>query len=290
MNRAAGPAGPLAGRICLVAGAARGLGRGIALGLGESGATVICSGRSTRFGSRTEGRKETIEDTAEAVEAAGGRGYPYVCDHTDARALYEYSAWVMRRFGPPDLVACAVWGGNEGFDGQRHADGSAWGTPIHARALAGYETAIATGAGAFLATARAFVPLMLPAGRGLVLAVGFDSAGAYLGDPWYDLGMAAQVRAVLALSQDLGPHGLAAVHLTPGFVRTERVIDADQAADTTETPLYAGRAVAALAADPAVVRRNGASLHVADLATEYGFTDADGTQPGRYAMPDIPPR
>lgn len=273
---------PLAGKVCIVAGASRGVGRGIALGLGEAGATVICSGRSTRFGHRTEGRRETVEAAAEAVEAAGGRGYPYVCDHTDTKALYAFSAYVMRRFGPPSVVVCSVWAGAEGFDGARHADGTPFGAPFHERSLAPFEPALESGAYAALATARAFAPLMTPVGAGLVVVVGFDGEGRPLGDIFYDLGKAAALRASQLMAADLAPHGVTVAHLSPGFVRTERVEDAGLAAQSTETPLYAGRAVAALAADPAVRDHGGASLFVADLARRYGFTDADGTQPGRF--------
>ena len=276
------PPRPLAGRLCIVAGASRGVGRGIALGLAEAGATVICSARSTRFGPRPEGRRETVEDTAEAVEEAGGRGFPYVCDHTDPKALYDFAAYVARRFGPPTLVACAVWGGEEGFDGRRYSDGSVFGAPFFQRSLAPFEPALATGAYALLATTRAFAPLMVPTGSGLVVAMGFDGGGAPLGDLYFDLGKAAVLRATQLMAADLGPHGVTAVHLSPGFVRTERVIEAGLAAQAGESPLYAGRAVASLAADPEIRALNGASLFVADLARRYGFTDAEGGQPPRY--------
>lgn len=279
--------GRLHGKVCIVAGASRGVGRGLALGLAEEGATVICSGRSTRFGGRTEGRRETVEDAAEAVQAAGGQGHPYACDHTDAKALHEFAAWVLRRHGPPDVVACAVWGGNEGFDGTVYADGSHYGTPFWQRTLAPFDTAMRTGAYALLATARAFAPLMIPNGAGLIAAVGFDSEGVYMGDVFYDIGKAAILRASQIIATELGPRGIATVHLTPGFVRTERVLDAGHGEQATQSPLYAGRALAALAADPDVGRRNGQSLFVADLAREYGFTDSDGTQPGRF--PITPP-
>jgi NAD(P)-dependent dehydrogenase (short-subunit alcohol dehydrogenase family) len=276
---------PLDGKVCVVAGASRGLGRGIALGLAEAGATVICSARSSRFGGRTEGRRETVEDTAEAVQAAGGQGHPYVCDHTDTRALHDFAAWVLRRHGPPDVVACAVWGGNEGFDGSTYADGSHFGTPFFQRSLAPFDVALRTGAYAYLATVRAFAPLMVPRGAGLAVAVGFDSEDAYMGDVFYDLGKAAILRASRIAAFELGPRGLSCVHLSPGFVRTERVVDAGHAEQAGQSPLYAGRAVAALAADPAVGARNGQSLFVADLAAQYGFTDTDGTRPGRFVVP-----
>jgi NAD(P)-dependent dehydrogenase (short-subunit alcohol dehydrogenase family) len=280
------PDKPLAGRVCIVAGASRGVGRGIALALGEAGATVICVARSTRFGARTEGRGETTEDTAEAVGEAGGQGHPYVCDCTDTRALHDFSAWVLRRFGPPSLLACAVWGGNEGYDGDAYADGARFGTPFHQRSLSGLETALGSGAYALMATARAIAPIMIPSGRGLLAAVGFDGEGRFLGDPWYDLGQAAMLRAAQLIARDIGPSGIACIHLTPGFVRTERVLAARLGGEATESPLYAGRAVAALAADPQVRALNGRSLFVADLARHYGFTDADGAQPSRFVPPD----
>jgi NAD(P)-dependent dehydrogenase (short-subunit alcohol dehydrogenase family) len=261
------------------------VGRGIALGLAEAGATVICSGRSSRFGNRTQGRRETVEDTAEAVEEAGGRGFPYVCDHTDPRQLYDFAAWVLRRFGPPTLVACAVWGGNEGYDGKTYSDGSAFGTPFWERPLTAFDTAMRTGAYALLATGRAFAPLMLQAGEGLIVAVGFDSGAAYVGDVFYDLGKAAILRTARIMEAELGPRGVDVVHLTPGFVRTERVLEAGMGDEATETPRYAGRAVAALAADERRAWGPSVSLFVADLARRYGFTDVDGTQPGRFIVP-----
>lgn len=126
------------GPVCLVAGASRGLGRGIARALGEIGATVIVTGRSTEVGTRTEGRGETIEDTARLVDAAGGNGVPYRCDHTNAQEVESLVGWTLRRHGRIDLAVSAVWGGNEGFDGERYrADGSVWGTPFWRRGSGG---------------------------------------------------------------------------------------------------------------------------------------------------------
>jgi NAD(P)-dependent dehydrogenase (short-subunit alcohol dehydrogenase family) len=281
---AAEPPKPLAGKVCVVAGASRGVGRGIALGLAEAGATVVCSGRSTRFGPRTDGRSETVEDTAEAVEELGGRGHPYVCDHTDSRSLHDFSTWVLRRLGPPDVVACAVWGGNEGFDGRTYPDGSRFGTPFWQRPLTPFDTAVRTGAYALLATARAFAPMMIPCRSGLFVAVGFDAEGACIGDAFYDIGKAAILRTSQIMAAELAPHTIASVHLTPGFVRTERVLDAGHGAEATQSPLYTGRAVAALAADPDPMAMTGQSLFVADLARRHGFTDADGTQPERFGI------
>jgi NAD(P)-dependent dehydrogenase (short-subunit alcohol dehydrogenase family) len=275
---------PLDGKVCLVAGAARGVGRGIALALGEAGATVIVTGRSTRFGYRTEGRNETVEDTAEDINEAGGNAYPYVCDHTDTRALQDLSGWLLRRHGAPDVIVSAIWGGNEGFDGSRYADGSAWGAPFWQRGLDGLERALETGAYAYFATLRALVPLMIKKGSGLIVSIGFDGEGAFLGDAWYDLGKSAILRATQIAANELAPHNITALHLSPGHVATERVIEAGHDSETTESPLYAGRAVAALAADADVARQSGKSLFVSDLAEDYDFTDIGGGRPGRFRL------
>ena len=125
---------------------------------------------------------------------------------------------------------------------------------------------------------------MVRAGKGLIVTVGFDTEGGYLGDVFYDLAKAAMNRLTFAMAQELTPFGVTALGLSPGHVLTERVRDAGLGAETTETPLYAGRAVAALVADPAVARHAGRVLHVADLARAYGFTDRDGSQPARYVI------
>lgn len=274
--------GPLMDTVCVVAGASRGVGRGIAVGLGEAGGRVIVSGRSTRFGGRTDGRPETIEDTADLVEAAGGAGFPYVCDHTDRRALHDFAAHVLRRHGAPDVLVSAVWGGNEGFDGKRYPDGSGWGTPFWERGLDPVDHALKTGPLAALATVRAFAGPMIAKGGGLVVLVGFDSGGVYLGDLVYDLAKATMLRTMRIVAAEFGPKGVTVVHLSPGFVRTERVRDAGHDAMATETPVFSGRAVAALAQDPSARRHHGRSLHAADLAREYGFVDVNGNQPERF--------
>lgn len=279
------PGRPLADRICLVAGASRGLGRGIAKALGEAGATVIVSGRSSEAGPRTDNRPETFEDTAREVEAAGGRGYPYRCDHTQEREVDQLVSWALRRFGRLDCVVDAVWGGNEGYDGQVYPDGSAYGTPFWRRPVARLGQNFESGVYAQLLLARAVAPAMVQMRKGLIVTVGFDTAEAYLGDVVYDLAKAAMNRLTFAMAVELKPFGVTALGLSPGHVLTERVRDAGLGDETTETPLYAGRAVAALAADRDVARHAGEVLRVADLARLYGFTDHDGSQPARFTIP-----
>jgi NAD(P)-dependent dehydrogenase (short-subunit alcohol dehydrogenase family) len=279
-----GDARPLAGRICLVAGASRGLGRGIAKALGEAGATVIVTGRSSEAGPRTDQRQETFEDAAREVEAAGGKGHPYRCDHRNEREVDGLVSWSLRRFDRLDCVVDAVWGGNEGYDGERYPDGSQFGTPFWRRPAARLGESFESGVYAQLLLARAVAPAMVQMRKGLIVTVSFDTAGGYLGDVFYDLAKATMNRLTLAMAAELEPFGVTALGLSPGHVLTERVRDAGLAAETTETPLYAGRAVAALAADSGVARHAGRVLHVADLARDHGFTDADGSQPARFTI------
>lgn len=272
----------LSGRVCLVAGASRGVGRGIAKALGEAGATVIVTGRSSEAGPRTDHRPETFEDTAREVEAAGGKGHPYRCDHTQEREVDQLVSWCLRRFGRLDGVVDAVWGGNEGYDGERYPDGSAFGAPFWRRPVARLGQSFESGVYAQLLLARAVAPAMVQARKGLIVTVGFDTSAGYLGDVVYDLAQAAMNRLTLAMGQELKPFGVTALGLSPGRVATERVRDAGLATEAFETPAYAGRAVAALLADPAVARHAGQVLSVADLAHEHGFTDRDGSRPERF--------
>ncbi|GJD29887.1 3-oxoacyl-[acyl-carrier-protein] reductase FabG [Methylobacterium adhaesivum] len=269
-------------KVCLVAGASRGVGRGIARALGEAGATVVVTARSSEAGPRTDGRRETIEDTARIVDAAGGRGHHYLCDHTSERAVDTLVHWALRRFGRIDVAVSSVWGGGEGYDGERYPDGAAWGTPFWRRSAEPFSEFFGSGPYPGLLLARAVAPAMVAAKAGLLAFISFDTAPGYLGDVFYDLAKATTNRLAFACAQELSPHGVTALALSPGFVRTERVLDLGHGDLATESPLYAGRALAALAADPDVAAQAGQVLHAGDLAARYGFTDADGTQPARF--------
>ncbi|MGY2047221.1 SDR family NAD(P)-dependent oxidoreductase [Methylobacterium sp. JK268] len=272
----------LSAKVCLVAGASRGVGRGIARALGEAGATVIVTARSSESGPRTDGRPEVLEDAAREVDLAGGRGFHYLCDHTREQAVDAMVHWTLRRFGRIDVAVSSVWGGNEGFDGERFPDGAAWGDPFWRRAATPLGHALQSGPYAALLLARAVAPAMVSARGGLLAFVTFGTEDGYLGDLAYDLAMAATNRLAVATNAELAPRGVTALALSPGRVRTERAVDAGMAAEATESPLFAGRAVAALAGDPDVAGQGGRTLHVADLARAYGFTDEDGSRPERY--------
>jgi len=273
---------PLDGRTCLVAGGSRGVGRGIALALGEAGGRVIVTGRSSEAGASTDGRPETIEETAREVSARGGDGLLFRCDHTQARELDALMAYVRRVAPSLDLAVLNVFGGNDGFDGERYPDGSSYGTPFWRRPAARLGHLMESAVYANLLTAQALAPFMVAARKGLIIVSTFDAGGAFLGDAFHDLAMASTARLAFVMAEDLAPHGVTALSLSPGLVRTERVIAAGLGEEAKESPLYAGRVVAALAADKDVARFAGQVLHVADLARLYGVRDLDGSQPERY--------
>ncbi|MGL4496331.1 MAG: SDR family NAD(P)-dependent oxidoreductase [Beijerinckiaceae bacterium] len=273
---------PLAGKICVVAGASRGIGRGIAQGRGEAGATVIVTGRSSETAARTDQRPETIEETARLVDAAGGKGHHYRCDHRNEVEVDRFAHWCLRRFGTVDCVVGAVWSGGEGFDGETHRDGSRWGDPFWRRPSRLMQDMLETGFHAQFLTARAFAPAFVAARRGLFLCVSFDDDGRYLGDPFYDLAKATVNRFALIAHAQLQPFGATALALAPGLVRTERMQESALAEAASESPVFAGRAAAALAADPSVARWGGQIVHAAVMARHYGFADSDGSVPDRY--------
>jgi NAD(P)-dependent dehydrogenase (short-subunit alcohol dehydrogenase family) len=271
--------GPLAGRIALVAGATRGGGRGIAVELGRAGATVYVTGRSSRATGRSElDRPETIEETA---ELAGGIAVRV--DHSrpdEVRALVERIA--REQDGRLDLLVNGVWGGDPLTD---------WKHPLWEQDLDTGLRLLRQAVETHIVTSRFALPLLVARGRGLVIEVTDGNTARYRGSFFYDLAKATVIRLAQAQAAELAPHGVTAVALTPGFLRSEAVLEhfgvtADSWHDVpdrhfarSETPSYLGRAVVALAADPDVSRHNGRALATGELAREYGFTDLDGTQP-----------
>ena len=280
---------PLEGKVAAVAGATRGAGRGIATALGEAGATVYCSGRSVRGALATEGRSETIEETAERVTAAGGKGIAVRTDHLDEAQVKALFARVEREQGRLDVLVNDVWGGDALIDWTKPF----WEQDVQ-KALRMMRTAIDT----HLITARHGVPLMVRAGRGLVVEVTDGDSGRYRGTYYYDLVKNGIIRMASAMHEELKGKGVTAVAVTPGFLRSEAMLDIFGVTEATwrdgakkdpnfiasETPLYVGRAVAALAADPLVAKKGGRVWASWTLSDEYGFRDADGSQPhwGRH--------
>jgi NAD(P)-dependent dehydrogenase (short-subunit alcohol dehydrogenase family) len=282
---------PLQGKVVVVTGASRGIGRGIARALGEAGATVYVTGRSTRAGVRTEDLPGAIEDTADEVTARGGRGIPVRCDHTvddDVRALFER---VRGEQGRLDVLVNNAWGGYEHYFEWKQAGPHFWEQPFAAL----WERMFTAGLRAQFVASCLAAPLMLPQRSGLIVSTVAWDHDKYLGS-FYDVAKHAIVRMIFGLATELHKHGIAAVAVAPGFTRTERVLAAfgtDEAhwrevpgLKDTETPEYVGRAVVALAADPEGLRHSGRAYRAGELAQEYGFTDVDGRQVPPFSVPD----
>ncbi|MFD5880545.1 SDR family oxidoreductase [Streptomyces yangpuensis] len=276
---------PLAGKVALVAGGTRGGGRGIAVELGSAGATVYVTGRSSGAGRSDLDRPETIEDTAARITAAGGLGIPVRTDHSrpeEVRALGERIA--AEQEGRLDVLVNSVWGGDPLTD---------WERPLWEQDLETGLRLLRQAVETHVITSRYALPLMVARGSGLVVEVTDGNTARYRGTFFYDLAKSAVIRLAFAQSAELKQHGVAAVAITPGFLRSEAVLDhfgvteadwrdgvaQDPDFAHSESPAYLGRAVAALAADPQIMTKTGRALATWGLYEEYGFTDADGTRP-----------
>jgi NAD(P)-dependent dehydrogenase (short-subunit alcohol dehydrogenase family) len=279
-------------RIAIVTGASRGGGRGIAIELGAAGATVYVTGRSTRaapadtYGTflakapftRMPG---TIDDTAEAVTAAGGRGIAVKCDSTDPAQVGELVARVQREHGRIDLLVNNAWGGHETLTHDT-LDAPFWKQP-----LAHWESMFDHGVRNHVIACQAIAPVMIEQAGGLIVTTTFWDRDRYIkGNLFYDVAKAAMNRLAFDVAEELRPHGVTSVAVAPGWMRTEIILAAfstDEASwqqvpplARTESPRYIGRAIAALAADANVRAKTGTVQYVGNLAAEYGFTDVDG--------------
>jgi NAD(P)-dependent dehydrogenase (short-subunit alcohol dehydrogenase family) len=261
--------------VAVVTGASRGVGKGIALALGEAGATVYVTGRSDAGGT-TEGLPGTVRDTADAVTQRGGQGIPVRCDHAVDAEVDALFARVTQEQGRLDLLVNNVWGGYEQFDWSR------FGAPFWEQPLRQWSGMFESGVRAHLVATRLAVPLLLSNRGGLIVHTTAWDRDRYLGNLFYDLAKAAVNRMAFGMARELQPHQVAVVALAPGFVGTERVLaafaGAGRAPGNLESPAYIGRAVVALARDADVLARSGRVLTVGQLAPEYGFTDVDGRQ------------
>jgi NAD(P)-dependent dehydrogenase (short-subunit alcohol dehydrogenase family) len=290
---------PLSGRVAVVTGASRGAGRGIAVELGAAGATVYVSARSTRDQpaagydkilslsglARVPG---SIEETADEVTRHGGRGIAVRCDHTREDEVQALFARVQRDEGRLDLLVNNAWGGHETFDGVFDA-------PFWEQPLAHWDSMIDRGVRNHLLASRCAAPLLVAQKHGLIVTTTFWDRDRYLrGNLFYDLAKAAMARLAFGMAEELRPHGVASLAVSPGWMRTEYILIGHKTDEAhwherpalarTESPRYLGRAVAALAADREVLTKTGAVLRVADLAAEYGFTDIDGRRPVAFEI------
>jgi NAD(P)-dependent dehydrogenase (short-subunit alcohol dehydrogenase family) len=278
----------LEGKVALVAGATRGAGRGIAVALGEAGATVYCTGRTTREQRSEYDRPETIEETAEQVTAAGGTGIAVQVDHLVPEQVAALVARIDAEQGRLDVLVNDVWGGEKLFE---------WDKPVWEHDLAAGLRLLHLAVDTHLITSHHALPLLIREPGGLVVEMTDGTArynaSTYRVNPFYDLAKTAVIRLAFSQSKDLAPHGGTAVALTPGWLRSEMMLEAFGVTEETwrdatariphfaisESPRFVGRAVAALAADPERHRHNGTSLSSGGVAQTYGFTDLDGSRP-----------
>jgi len=282
---------PLEGRVAVVAGATRGAGRGIARMLGEAGATVYCSGRSVAGRPATGTRPETIDQTAEMVTAAGGHGIAVQTDHLQVDQVERLFARVKQESGRLDILVNDIWGGD---------DLTEWGTKFWAldpaKGFAILDSAVRT----HILTSRFGVPLMIEQRAGLVVEITDGDHPGYRGALYYDLAKTGAIRLALVMAEELIGTGVTALAVTPGFLRSEAMLErfgvteanwrdagtTDRNFLESESPLYVGRGVAALAGDPHVIEHTGQLLSSWELAVRYGFADYDGRRPnwGRLAI------
>jgi NAD(P)-dependent dehydrogenase (short-subunit alcohol dehydrogenase family) len=277
--------------VALVAGATRGAGRGIAVGLGEAGATVYCTGRSTRQQRSEYDRPETIEQTAELVTAAGGRGIAVQVDHLDPSQVTALVRRIDTEQGRLDVLVNDVWGGDPFIE---------WNTPVWEHDLDAGLRMLHRAVDTHLITAHCALPLLIRQPGGLVVEMTDGTAdynaAHYRVNAFYDLAKTAVLRLAFAWSHDVAPHRATAVALTPGWLRSEHMLELFGVREENwrdalervphfaiaESPLFVGRAVAALAADPDRHRYTGQSLSSGGLAQVYGFTDLDGSRPDAW--------
>ncbi|WP_338551413.1 SDR family oxidoreductase [Paenibacillus sp. KS-LC4] len=282
---------PLAGKVAVVAGATRGAGRGIAIALGKAGATVYCTGRSVRGGLSNMNRHETIDETAELVAAAGGVGIAVRVDHTvesEVQALFERVT--AEQNGQLDLLVNDVWGGDPLTE---------WGKRFWEHSLENGLLMQQRAVFSHMITSYYGAPLMTARKQGLIIEVTDGVDNQYRGNLYYSLAKTSVIHLAKAMAEDLRPFGVTAVALTPGFLRSEAMLDyfgvtkenwREAAAQEphfimSETPAYIGGAVAALAADPEIHLKTGKALSTWGLSEEYAFDDEGGTRPhwGNYA-------
>jgi NAD(P)-dependent dehydrogenase (short-subunit alcohol dehydrogenase family) len=280
-------AGQLVGKVAVVAGATRGAGRGIACMLGEAGATVYCTGRSVRGHPSPIGRPETIEETAEMVTSFGGEGLWARVDHAQPDEVKELFQRISReQDGRLDVLV-------NDLTGDAHID---WGSSFWEHSLQEGLLAQQGGIVAHIITSYYAVPLMVQRKQGLIVEINDGNGLGYRGSLYYSLNKDVAILLAHYLSAELRKHTIAAVCITPGYLRSEAMLESkglteedwqdgieqDPIWADSETPYYVGRAVAALAADPQIMRKTGRALSSGWLARDYDFTDVDGRQPPGY--------
>ncbi len=277
--------------IVVVAGASRGAGQGAALALGQLGATVYVTARSSGNNYTFSELPYSIEKTAQQINEYGGVGIPLQCDYTDDIQMKELFRKIYRESNKIDLLVNAAWGGeeikinNEPFWKSPPVQ---WHTPFWTRYKSHWEYMFNRGVRNYLAASCHAAEIMVKQKSGLIINISYWDDGKFMGELFYDLAKTTMNRLAFGLSEELKKDNIAVISLAPGFMKTEVVmasvkINTEAIKESfglpTQTTTYVGRAVAALACDSEVMGKSGKTFHVSDLAKEYGFTDIDGSQP-----------
>lgn len=284
----------LTNRVALVAGGTRGAGRAIATELGAAGATVYVTGRTTEQHQSPMARPETIEESARRVDAAGGTGIAIQVDHSDSEQVARLAATIKADHGRVDVVVNDIWGGDSMVE---------WEPPFWTQNLDNGLAVLRQAIDTHIITSWHMAPLLVESDEGLVVEVTDGSSARYRGTLFYDLAKATVIRLAVGQAEEFRPHGVSVVALSPGFLRSEAMlehfgvteetwrdgIEADPHFAISETPHYIGRAVAALADDSDRMRHTGTATATWELYKTYGFTDLDGTQPdwGHHARTEL---
>ena len=267
-------------KVAVVTGGSRGVGKGIALGLGEAGATVYVTGRTAVEGRSAEGLSGSLESTVKEIDALGGRGIAVVCDHTDDGQAQEAFERILTEAGRLDVLVNNVWGGYENAveDGEYTFERPFWEQPLWR-----WDSMFDAGVRAHFVASKLASPVMIRQRSGLIVNISSHAAREYAGNVVFGVSKAATDRLTADTAKELKEHGVAVVSLYPGFVRTERILQASKRnqvdLENSESPLFVGRAVAALASDGRILKKTGKTLLTSMLAEEYGFTDIDGKRP-----------
>lgn len=267
---------PLTGKIALVTGASRGIGKGIALSLGEAGATVYITGRTVKKTDATVPLSGTLTSTAREVTRLGGKGIPCQCDHRRDAQVKKVFHRIHKEQGRLDILVNNAWAGYENLHRDEYYSGPFWEQPIKL-----WDTMQDVGVRSSYVASTLAAPLMVEHHSGLIVNISFYAAAQYFNSVQYGVAKMATDKMAVDMAYELKEYGVACVSLWPGLVRTEGVMRGRENSELpqSESPQFVGRAIAALAADPNVHHKTGRILIAAELAKEYGFTDTDGTVP-----------
>ena len=256
-------------KVAVVTGATKGVGRGVASALAQQGARVFVTGRSASDNAQVDERTTAIH-----------------CDHRDDAQVDRAFEQIVGEAGPIDILVNNVWGG---YDNMLENGQFTWPKPFWEQPLWRWDAMFAAGVRAHYRASQLVAPGMIARRRGLIVNISFWSAQKHIGNVAYGVSKAATDKLTADMAKELAPHGVAVISLYPGLVRTEKVMEAAQWLDmsNSESPEFIGRAVAALAGDADVMRHTGKVLVAAAVAKEYGFTDIDGKTPRALTIADV---